>query len=135
MAEDVITRPDLADRAIFLTLPYVHDTRRRPEKDIWREFELAQPPILGALLNAASHGLRRLPEVRLDRLPRMADFDLWASACETAVWPAGTFLRACEANRRARGRPRGRLCPRYHGRADEVVGQRVRSSAHRSRSC
>jgi hypothetical protein len=26
--EDVITRPDLADRAIFLTLPYVHDTRR-----------------------------------------------------------------------------------------------------------
>jgi hypothetical protein len=57
--EDVITRPDLADRAIFLTLPYVHDTRRRPEKDIWRELELAQPPILGALLDGASHGLGR----------------------------------------------------------------------------
>jgi hypothetical protein len=42
-----------------------------------------------------------LPEVRLNRLPRMADFALWATACETAVWPAGTFLRAYEANRGA----------------------------------
>jgi hypothetical protein len=42
-----------------------------------------------------------LPEVRLQRLPRMADFAIWATACETAVWPAGTFLRAYEANRRA----------------------------------
>jgi hypothetical protein len=52
-------------------------------------------------LDAASHGLRILPEVRLPRLPRMADFALWATACETAFWPAGTFLRAYEANRRA----------------------------------
>ena len=31
----------------------------------------------------------------------MADFTLWATACETALWPAGTFARAYEANRRA----------------------------------
>jgi hypothetical protein len=31
----------------------------------------------------------------------MADFALWAAACETALWPAGTFARACAANRRA----------------------------------
>jgi hypothetical protein len=99
--EDVITQPDLADRAIFLTLPYVQDTRRRPEKEIWRQFEIAQPHIFGALLEAASHGLRKLPEVCLKRLPRMADFALWATACETAFWPAGTFLRAYNANRRA----------------------------------
>jgi hypothetical protein len=98
--EDVITRPDLADRAIFLTLRYVQDTRRRPEKELWRQFELSQPHIFGALLDAASHGLRTLPEVRLKRLPRMADFALWATACETAMWPAGTFLRAYNANRR-----------------------------------
>ena len=46
-------------------------------------------------------GLRELPRVRLERLPRMADFALWATACETALWPAGTFARAYEANRRA----------------------------------
>jgi hypothetical protein len=99
--EDVITRPDLADRAIFLTLPHVHETARRPEEEIWRQFELAQPRILGALLDAASYGLHMLPEVRLNRLPRMADFALGATACETALWPAGTFLRAYEGNRRA----------------------------------
>ena len=64
------------------------------------ELELARPRLLGALLEAASHGLRMLPGVRLDRLPRMADFALWAAACETALWPVGTFARAYERNRR-----------------------------------
>jgi hypothetical protein len=31
----------------------------------------------------------------------MADFALWATACETALWPAGTFNHAYAANRRA----------------------------------
>jgi hypothetical protein len=31
----------------------------------------------------------------------MADFALWAMACETALWPDGTFARAYESNRRA----------------------------------
>jgi hypothetical protein len=39
--------------------------------------------------------------VHLDRLPRMADFARWAAACETALWPDGTFARAYAANRRA----------------------------------
>jgi hypothetical protein len=30
----------------------------------------------------------------------MADFALWATACETAFWPPGTFLRVYDANRR-----------------------------------
>ena len=30
----------------------------------------------------------------------MADFALWATACETALWPAGTFTRAYAANRK-----------------------------------
>ena len=29
----------------------------------------------------------------------MADFALWATACETALWPAGTFLSAYRRNR------------------------------------
>ena len=60
-----------------------------------------RPRILGALLDAAVHGLRRLSRVQLERSPRMADFALWATACETAFWPAGTFLRVYDANRRA----------------------------------
>src|SRR5207249_7665157 len=65
------------------------------------EFETARPRVMGALLDAAVHGLHALGRVNLDRLPRMADFALWATACEPALWPAGTFARAYAANRRA----------------------------------
>src|SRR5258707_14113035 len=78
--EEVITRPDLADRAILLMLTPIAERQRRPETALWREFELARPHILGALLDAAAHGLQMLPHVRLRRLPRLAAFALLAPA-------------------------------------------------------
>jgi hypothetical protein len=99
--EDVISRPDLADRAIFLTLPPVTDAGWQSERELWQQFELARPRILGALLDLVVHGLRMLPRIGLDRLPRMADFARWAAACETALWAPGTLGRAYEAKRRA----------------------------------
>ena len=99
--EEVVSRPDLADRAIFLTLAPIGEAQRRPESELWREFEIARPRILGALLDAVVHGLRTMSDVHLEALPRMADFALWATACETALWPAGTFARSYKANRRA----------------------------------
>jgi hypothetical protein len=98
--EDVVTRPDLADRAILLTLTPIAERQRRPETALLREFELAHPHILGALLDAAAYGLRMRPQVRLKRLPRMADFALWAAACESAFRPGGTFEVAYSNNRR-----------------------------------
>jgi hypothetical protein len=38
--EDVIGRPDLADRAIFLTLGTIDDEHRRSETELWRESNL-----------------------------------------------------------------------------------------------
>jgi hypothetical protein len=99
--EDIVCRSDLADRAIFLTLEPIADERRRTERELWREFEAVRPQILGSLLDAVAVGLRRLSRIRLDRSPRMADFALWSTACETAFWPPGTFLRAYNANRRS----------------------------------
>src|SRR5215470_4124102 len=97
--EDIVTRPDLADRAVFLTLQPIPEEDRRPEAELWAAFETERPRILGMLLDAAVEGLRRLPETHLPRLPRMADFALWATACETALWPAGTFWTAYCDNR------------------------------------
>jgi hypothetical protein len=99
--EDIIGRSDLADRALFLTLPPIAGHRRRSEKQLWRDFEVVQPRILGSLLDAAAHGLSKLPNIHLKHLPRMADFALWATACETAFWHTGTFARAYQANRKA----------------------------------
>ncbi len=99
--EDVISRADLADRGIFLTLAPIDEQHRRSEAELWREFEIARPRILGALLDASVRGLQTLPSVRLTSLPRMADFALWVTACGRALWPAGTFARAYDANRQA----------------------------------
>jgi hypothetical protein len=77
--EDIVTRPDLADRALLLTLAPIPEERRRPEAELWAAFEIERPRILGVLLDAVVEGLKRLPETHLPKLPRMADFALWAT--------------------------------------------------------
>jgi hypothetical protein len=48
------------ERAVFLTLPAIAEKQRRAEQELWREFEMGRPRILGAL-PAAAHGLREPP--------------------------------------------------------------------------
>ena len=96
--EDIVERPDLADRSIFVKLENIAEDKRKPELAFWAEFERAHPRILGALLDGVVHGLRQLPDVRLDRTPRMADFAVWATACETAFWDTGAFATAYGEN-------------------------------------
>ena len=50
--EDIVTRPDLADRAVFLTLEPIPEERRRPEQELWAAFEAERPRLLGVLLDA-----------------------------------------------------------------------------------
>ena len=59
--EDFVTRTDLADRAIVLTLLEIPDEKRRDEETFWAEFNDAAPLILGALLTAVSYGLKQPP--------------------------------------------------------------------------
>jgi hypothetical protein len=98
---NVIERPDLADRALFLTLEVIGEHKRKAEADFWAAFEEDRPKILGALLDAVAHGLKTLPDIRPTSLPRMADFAKWAMACEGAFWPKGTFEAAYTRNRAA----------------------------------
>jgi hypothetical protein len=97
--EDFVTRQDLADRSVFLTLKPIAEENRRTERELRADFDAKRPRILGALLDAIAVGLKRLPGTKLTKLPRMADFALLATACETAFWPAGTFEAAYCDNR------------------------------------
>ena len=97
--DEVVARGDLADRAIFLTLSAILEEDRKPEAVLWARFDEARPRILGALLDALVEGVRRHPDVKLDRLPRMADFAKWVVACESAIFEAGAFMRAYTGNR------------------------------------
>ena len=100
--EEVATRGDLADRAVVVTLAPVAETDRMTEEEFGAAFEGARAGILGALLEVVSGGLRELPRTRLDRLPRMADFARWVTACEgTLGWEAGAFVRTYTDARRA----------------------------------
>lgn len=92
-------RPDFLDRSLVVELQDVAHERRRDEMLLWQEFEAKRARIIGALLDAVVIGLRNLPEVALDSLPRMADFARWATACEEGMgMRGGEFLCAYREN-------------------------------------
>lgn len=71
--QNAIDRSDLADRSMVVSMEYVPAERRRSEPETWSRFEENRAQIFGALLDRIACGLRRLPDVRLPHLPRMAD--------------------------------------------------------------
>jgi hypothetical protein len=95
---DLIVRPDLADRYLFIIGGDIPDAERRTEADLWAAFLQAQPRIIGCLLDAVSVGLGNTgvtPTLR----PRMYDFLTWMARCEEGLgWAPGTFEDAYEIN-------------------------------------
>jgi len=99
--DEIANRHDLLDRAIIIHLPPIPEEERKDEANFWAEFEKARSKIFGALLDAVSAGLRNIDSVHLDRLPRMADFAKWITACEEALpWSSGGFMEAYMGNRK-----------------------------------
>jgi hypothetical protein len=97
---DITRAPDLGQRSILLHLGKIDDTRRRTEEELDAQFALVRPRILGALLDAVSNGLRLLPGLKVERLPRMADFAIYAEAvCQGLGYPPGAFINAFDRNR------------------------------------
>jgi hypothetical protein len=95
--EEVLGRPDLADRSICISLEPLANPR--PEEELRNEFHRAQPRILGALLDGLAQCLAKLPHVCLSEYSRMADFVKIATACDGTFWSPGTFRAAYRANR------------------------------------
>lgn len=94
-------RADLAERALTIHLRTIPDTARMPEDELFREFELVRPQIIGALLDGVASAIRNLPTTRLDRSPRMADFAKLAVAAAPGLgFDADAFIQAYETNRR-----------------------------------
>ena len=97
---DLGGRADLADRAVPITLSAISERNRRPESELRAAFEDARPEALGALLDAISAALGNYEKVKLDRVPRMADFAKWVTAAEPGLgWKSGSFMEAYTANR------------------------------------
>jgi hypothetical protein len=104
---NVVTRPDLIDRAICLTLLKIERSHRRTEVEFWADFAAARPGIFGAILDGVAMALKRQNEVARRAkdecwsLPRMSDFALWVEAAAPAFgWPEGDFTKDYEENRK-----------------------------------
>ena len=80
-------------------LPTIPEHQRQEESKFWSKFEAERPQILGALLDAFAEALKVLPDVHLDRLPRMADFARFGEAVgRSQGWGDGAFLKAYRNN-------------------------------------
>jgi hypothetical protein len=100
--DDIITRPDLLDRAIVVRPPELPDDQRLSEAEFWAKFDAKHAQLLGACCTAVSAALARRDSVQVSPLPRMADFVLWVVAAEPALpIEPGEFLKAYVANRKA----------------------------------
>jgi len=95
----VAQRADLLDRSVLLGLEPIPPAQRQLEADILQSFENVRPAIFGALLDTLSAVLNELPNARLKKPPRMADFACIGVAVERVLgWPEGVFMRAYRAN-------------------------------------
>jgi len=84
---------------LIIHLPPIKPDGRMTEKELWMKWEGAAGYIRSALFDAVSAALRNINNVRLNTLPRMADFAKWVTAAEHALpWGNGTFINEYEKN-------------------------------------
>ncbi|TBW38409.1 hypothetical protein EYW49_09055 [Siculibacillus lacustris] len=98
---NIVTQPDLADRAMVVRLRPISDAHRISSEDFDRLWAEARPKVLGVLLDAMSRGLADIDKREFDKMSRLAGFMKFACA---ALPGAGVdpeeFLKAYAQNRR-----------------------------------
>ena len=98
--DSLASRGDLLERSLMVKLLTIPDDQRLTEAELETKLNQRQGKILGALLTALSQTLKTLPTVKVERLPRMADFAKFAIAAEAALnLPPGRFLEVYAGNR------------------------------------
>ncbi len=95
----LISRPDLMDRAILLSLERIEPSKRIGESALWEKFEKERPHLLGGIFDVLSKAMGIYPNVKPSYLQRMADFTRWGVAIAEALGGLGEdFLRAYTGN-------------------------------------
>jgi len=92
-------KPDLLDRSILMKLERIPEHQRMEERVVLERFDKERPRILGGIFDALSFAMRLYESIKLDRLPRMADFTRWGCAIAKALgYQQEDFLDAYRAN-------------------------------------
>ena len=113
---DVVVQPDLMSRSILLTLEDIPDNKRRERADVLAELSREHPRLLGALLDAVAHGLRRLPDIKLSRFQDGGLRKVGGRLRGCFRLAAGNVRRRVRREPRQRGRPYAAGGPGGNGR-------------------
>ena len=65
---------DLAERLLLIELQPITEDARRTDAELTAAYAAAQPAVFASLLDLTAAALKRLPHVRPESMPRMADF-------------------------------------------------------------
>jgi energy-coupling factor transporter ATP-binding protein EcfA2 len=96
----LVTRDDLADRVLMAQLPEIPEDKRLSQSELNEKVESSRPRILGALLTALSQALAEISHIKPEKLPRMADYALFAIASEKALGlKVGEFMATFNESR------------------------------------
>ena len=79
------TGDPLGAKALPVTLAPLTPETRRPETELWKEFQELLPSLLALLCTALSTALRNFPKTKLTRHPNHADAALWATCAAEAL--------------------------------------------------
>ncbi len=97
---DMMTRGDLVDRGIRITLEPVPAGQRMAEMDLHPAIDAVLGEVFGGLLSALSGALARWDLVQVPKGYRMADFVKFITAAEPDLpWQPGAFLTAYRSAR------------------------------------
>lgn len=95
----VATRPDLLERSLIVELDRIDESDRKQETEIYEDFNKNLPLIMGGIFDVLVKTLKIKPTIKLEKLPRMADFMVWGCAIAEALgYTKEEFINAYSNN-------------------------------------
>jgi len=76
---------DLLDRSLIIEFEKIRKSERKKEEGTWKKFEEIMSGVFGDILTILSKALAIKDKIKLDNLPRMADFCEWGEAISQAM--------------------------------------------------
>jgi len=96
---NLASKSDLLDRSLLIELTRISEKERSTDEKVKKAFNLIKPYIIGACFDAVAKAINILPNVKIEYVPRMADFAYWGYAVAEALGIGGVkFLQAYENN-------------------------------------
>jgi hypothetical protein len=98
----VARKGDIFERSILYPFPPIAEKDRKTEGEFWQAYYTDLPQILGGVLDVLVETMGLYPLVKLDGLPRMADFAKWGYAIGEALGVGGEeFIRIYTENQQS----------------------------------